>query len=583
MTIFSLHPHSETVGSFAPYLAGLISSFHVYKSPDLELTALTKRSLNHILAQVSTRKDRHEKPKNPEYKNFLQIRVVSATLRHWHSLLIFRAKPHKKAPERLSTAVNKCVDIFSRQVTFFPLRRSFLSGAIFHSMNRLWQETLKHLEKDISPQHFSTWIKPIRLLQVEKDMVQLEVPNRFVHDWIRDHYLARIQESLSHIGAVAYRVHLLVAPRLKDNAGSGHKDVKTVLPTPDKSESTIRDSIKIGSLNSKYTFEEFVAGSSNQFAYAAAMAVANNPATTYNPLFIYGGVGLGKTHLINAIGNHILQKNHKTNICYCTSEKFMNELINSLRYAKMDEFRNKFRSMDVLLIDDVQFIAGKERTQEEFFHTFNALYEAHKQIIVTSDKFPKEIPGLEERLRSRFEWGLIADIQPPDVETKQAILKMKAEQNGIFLPEDVAQFLATSVSSNIRELEGYLVRIGAYASLTSAVITLAMTRGILKDILVEKNREITIEEIQKAVSSHYNLKISDIKSQKRLKALVLPRQIAMYLARQLTSSSYPEIGERFGGKDHSTIIHAIKKIEAKLEDDFQLRSTINAFKTALLN
>jgi chromosomal replication initiator protein len=316
---------------------------------------------------------------------------------------------------------------------------------------------------------------------------------------------------------------------------------------------------------------------------AAAMAVANNPATTYNPLFIYGGVGLGKTHLINAIGNFILSSNREMKVCYYTSEKFMNELINSLRYAKMDEFRNKFRSMDVLLIDDVQFIAGKERTQEEFFHTFNALYESHKQIVVTSDKFPKEIPGLEERLRSRFEWGLIADIQPPDVETKQAILKMKAEQNGIQLPEEVALFLATSVSSNVRELEGFLIRIGAYASLTSTPVTLEMAREVLKDILVEKNRELTVEEIQKTVAAHFSIKISDLKSAKRLKALVLPRQIAMYLSRILTSCSYPEIGERFGGKDHSTIIHAIKKIEKHMEEDFQLRSTVNTLKNVLIH
>jgi len=247
----------------------------------------------------------------------------------------------------------------------------------------------------------------------------------------------------------------------------------------------------------------------------------------------------------------------------------------------MDEFRNKFRSMDVLLIDDVQFIAGKERTQEEFFHTFNALYESHKQIVVTSDKFPKEIPGLEERLRSRFEWGLIADIQSPDVETKQAILKMKAEQNGINLPVEVAQFLANSVSSNVRELEGFLIRIGAYASLTSTPITLSMAKDVLKDILVDKNREVTVEEIQKAVSTHYGVKVSDLKSAKRLRALVLPRQVAMYLSRQMTSYSYPEIGERFGGKDHSTIIHAIKKIEKNLKEDFQLRAAVSALKNAL--
>jgi chromosomal replication initiator protein len=438
----------------------------------------------------------------------------------------------------------------------------------------------------LNPQHFSTWIKPLRFISVEKDVILLEVPNRFVRDWVRDHYMQLIRETVSGIGAVAYKIKLEI--------GCDSKEKETVVQdienTPQISssleptrENQKRESNGTGNLNNKYVFDEFVAGSSNQFAYAAAMAVANNPATTYNPLFIYGGVGLGKTHLVNAIGNAIIKKNSGMKVCYYTSEKFMNELINSLRYAKMDEFRNKFRSMDVLLIDDVQFIAGKERTQEEFFHTFNALYESHKQIVVTSDKFPKEIPGLEERLRSRFEWGLIADIQPPDVETKQAILKMKAEQNGIELPEDVTLFLATSVSSNVRELEGFLIRIGAYASLTSTPVSLGMAREILKDILVEKNREITVEEIQKNVASHFGIKVADIKSPKRLKALVLPRQIAMYLARQLTNCSYPEIGERFGGKDHSTIIHAIKKIEKQMDSDFQLRSTINNIKNILMN
>jgi chromosomal replication initiator protein len=453
-------------------------------------------------------------------------------------------------------------------------------------MNRLWQETLAHLEQSLNPQHFSTWIKAIRFVRVEKDVIQLEVPNRFVRDWIRDHYVPMIRETVSQIGAVAYRIQLEIRSNSqeKESTISEIETPRHIPPPADTSrDNQQRDWNGTGNINSKYVFDEFVAGSSNQFAYAAAMAVASNPATTYNPLFIYGGVGLGKTHLVNAIGNAIMKKNPGMRVCYYTSEKFMNELINSLRYAKMDEFRNKFRSMDVLLIDDVQFIAGKERTQEEFFHTFNALYESHKQIVVTSDKFPKEIPGLEERLRSRFEWGLIADIQPPDVETKQAILKMKAEHNGIELPEDVIQFLATSVSSNVRELEGFLIRIGAYASLTSTPVSLSMAREILKDILVEKNREITVEEIQKTVATHFNIKVADIKSPKRLKALVLPRQIAMYLARQLTSCSYPEIGERFGGKDHSTIIHAIKKMEKQMDQDFQLRSIINGIKNGLLH
>lgn len=454
-------------------------------------------------------------------------------------------------------------------------------------MNRLWNETLAHLEQTLNPQHFSTWIKPIRFVSVDKDAILLQVPNRFVRDWLRDHYMQLIQETVSKIGAVAYKIQLEIETKsIKQIDSATEKESgrqkQTVSVQPPRENST-RDFHGIGNLNSKYIFDEFVAGSSNQFAFAAAMAVANNPATTYNPLFIYGGVGLGKTHLVNAIGNAILKKNPEMRVCYYTSEKFMNELINSLRYAKMDEFRNKFRSIDVLLIDDVQFIAGKERTQEEFFHTFNSLYESHKQIVVTSDKFPKEIPGLEERLRSRFEWGLIADIQPPDVETKQAILKMKAEQNGIDLPEEVSQFLSTSVSSNVRELEGFLIRIGAYASLTSTPISLAMAKEILKDILVEKNKEITVEEIQKVIASQFSIKISDLKSAKRLKALVLPRQIAMYLSRQLTSCSYPEIGERFGGKDHSTIIHAIKKIEKQIETDFQLRSTINSIRNQIIN
>ena len=410
-------------------------------------------------------------------------------------------------------------------------------------------------------------------------MVFLEVPNRFVLDWVKENYSKMIQEKLSELSAVSYRLQFNISDLIRENLPKRKPIDPTTPPPVQNSEKIVK---KINSadlnLNRKYTFNEFVAGSSNQFAYAAAMAVANNPATTYNPLFVYGGVGLGKTHLVNAIGNSILKKSPHMRICYYTSEKFMNELINSLRYNRMDEFRNKFRSMDVLLIDDIQFIAGKERTQEEFFHTFNALYESHKQIIVTSDKFPKDIPGLEERLRSRFEWGLIADIQPPDVETKLAILKMKAEQNSIRLPEDVSLFLANSICNNVRELEGYLIRIGAYSSLTSIPVSLEMAKDVLKDILIERNKELSVEEILKKVSNHFNIKISDIKSAKRLKAVVLPRQIAMYLSRQLTSSSYPEIGDRFGGKDHSTIIHAIRKIEKLMEEDFQLRSTIENLK-----
>ena len=442
-------------------------------------------------------------------------------------------------------------------------------------MHKIWQETLDRLKKEVSSQNFSTWIKPVHFVEINKDQVNLEVPNRFIKDWLTDNYLKNIEKIMSEIGTVNYKINL----KINTNTIAAEKKTTEQVETPreisiNNLQKKTDSAEQFSNINPKYTFDSFVSGPSNQFAHAAAMAVANNPATTYNPLFIYGGVGLGKTHIVHAIGNEIINQNKGLKIGYYSSEKFTNELINSLRHAKMDEFRNKFRSIDVLLIDDIQFIAGKKSTQEEFFHTFNALYESHKQIVVTSDKFPKEMPDLEERLRSRFEWGLIADIQAPDVETKQAILKMKADQNNIYLPEDVSYFLASSVSSNVRELEGYLVRIGAFASLTSTPVSLDLAKNILKDIIVEQSKEVTIENIQKVVANHYQIKTSDLKSAKRLKTLVLPRQIAMYIGRKLTSASYPEIGAKFGGKDHSTVIHAIKKIDKAMIEDIQLRSTV---------
>lgn len=434
----------------------------------------------------------------------------------------------------------------------------------------LWDKVALQLEKELNSHNFNTWINPIQYESLEDSILKLSVPNKFFSDWIKDNYKSKIEEKLGNITSEKVKLVITVSNKrlIIESKELASKE------EPLNIEIFRNKQITNNNLNKNYTFDSFVSGTSNQFAHAAAMAVANNPATTYNPLFIYGGVGLGKTHLIHAIGNLIHSNNNNARIAYYSSEKFMNELINSLRYAKMEDFRNKFRSMDVLLIDDIQFIAGKERTQEEFFHTFNALYESHKQIIVTSDKFPKEIPGLEERLRSRFEWGLIADIQAPDVETKLAILEMKSELNGICLPEDVSFFLASSITSNVRELEGYLVRVGAYASLTSTPINMEMAKNVLKDILVEQNRQISIESIQKIVANHFNIKIAELKSSKRLKTLVLPRQIAMYISRKLTSSSFPEIGNSFGGKDHSTIIHAMKKIEKKMEEDIQLKTTI---------
>jgi chromosomal replication initiator protein len=448
-------------------------------------------------------------------------------------------------------------------------------------MEHIWLEAQVNMERVLTPQSFNTWIKPIRFLETNDKTIVLEVPNKFIKEWVKDKYLAIIQEAVSSLTDGTFQIELHIAEQSTfQPAGS---EAKPVEPEP---PAAVVDSGKsaafVTSLNPKYTFDTFVCGSSNQFAYAASQAVAANPAGSYNPLFIYGGVGLGKTHLLIAIGNQILKDNPQARICYYTSEKFMNEMINCIRYKKMDDFRTKFRKADLLLIDDIQFMAGREATQEEFFHTFNALYESHKQIVLTSDKFPKEIPGLEERLRSRFEWGLIADIQPPDIEMKVAILKKKAELNNVDLPDDVALFIGSSSASNIRELEGMLVRLGAYASLTKNKITLTMARDILKDIIVDKSKEVTIEMIQRHVADYFKIKVSDLKSEKRLKALVFPRQLAIYLCREMTKASYPEIGEKFGGKDHSTIIHSVKKIDKLSHQDLELRSTLDILRKGLL-
>ena len=435
-------------------------------------------------------------------------------------------------------------------------------------MNEVWKLTLKRIRSQLSEQNYNTWIKPIKLNKIEDDVIKITVPNKFIKNWIKDNYKNDLERIAAEEGYLNYKLNISISEEKRVVNFKSENNI-------DKKEEKIKLNNSITNLNKKYTFDTFVSGSSNQFAHAAAFAVSNNPATTYNPLFIYGGVGLGKTHIVHAIGNEVEKNNQNLKVSYYSSEKFTNELINSLRHAKMNEFRNKFRSIDVLLIDDIQFIAGKKSTQEEFFHTFNALYESHKQIVITSDKFPKEIPDLEERLRSRFEWGLIADIQAPDIETKNAILKMKADQNNINVPDEVISFLANSITSNVRELEGYLIRIGAYASLTSTEINLDMSKNILKDILTENNSEITIEKIQKTVSDYFQIKVSELKSPKRLKNLVFPRQISMYICRKLTNMSYPEIGAKYGGKDHSTIIHAIKKIEKKINEDIYTRNVVD--------
>ncbi|NWF94323.1 MAG: chromosomal replication initiator protein DnaA [Syntrophaceae bacterium] len=426
-------------------------------------------------------------------------------------------------------------------------------------MEEIWAKAIDSLKEKVGQQNFDIWIKPIHFVSTNGEVVELEVPNRFFKEWITEHYAGQIREALTLLTEKPCHLHFHIRKEKVD-------DPEATPSAPPAFDTKARHS-PASTFNPRYTFDNFVVGASNQFANAACMAVANLPAKNYNPLFIYGGVGLGKTHLLHAIGNHIVQ--HRVlpdvkKICYISSEEFTNELINSLRYEKMDEFRNKFRRMDILLIDDIQFISGKERTQAEFFHTFNSLYEARKQIVVTSDKFPKDIPNFEERLRSRFEWGLIADIQPPDIETKVAILRKKAENENIVLPNDVAFFLASQIDSNIRMLEGCLVRVGAFASLTKTPIDIQMAKEVLKNIIKPKEELISIELVQKVVANFFNMKPSDFKVKRKYKGYVIPRQIAMYLSRKLTDASLIEIGEKFGGKDHSTVLHSIKKVQTRM-------------------
>lgn len=414
----------------------------------------------------------------------------------------------------------------------------------------------------VSEDSFKTWIEPLTFIDLQNSMCRIGVPNAFFRDWVAENFGPIITTLLRDAANEAVRVEYVL--RRDENAVEEKKRV------------VVKKSITYSQFNPRYTFENFVVGSSNQFANAACLAVATNPGKTYNPLFIYGGVGLGKTHLLNAVGNFLVKHGtiNPERICYITAETFTNELINSIRFEKMDDFRNRFRKMDIILIDDIQFIAGKERTQAEFFHTFNTLYDNMKQIVVTSDKFPRDIENFEERLKSRFEWGLVADIQTPDIETKVAILNKKAEQEKIELPLDVAFFIATNSEDSIRSLEGTLIRVGAYASLNQTPITTELVKQIMSHIIKEKNKEITIDMVIKEVCSHFAVTLSDIRSSKRIRSIMYPRQVAMYLARKMTDSSLVSIGERFGGKDHATVLHSIRKIESELNVKKELKSTV---------
>ncbi|MDA8180343.1 MAG: chromosomal replication initiator protein DnaA [Deltaproteobacteria bacterium] len=440
--------------------------------------------------------------------------------------------------------------------------------------SKAWEKILAQLRGEVSEQVFETWLRPLRYVTREGPILFVATPHKFFKQWIEDNHLARIEEIARKELAEEVTVEIMVGSEEEEPPSPGSVSSRLMLPE----EAATRARTVFGLLNNRYTFDRFVIGTGNQFAHAASVAVANDPGNSYNPLFIYGGVGLGKTHLLHAIGNAALEKSPRLKVCYIPAEKFTNDLIASLRSGKMSDFKERYRNVDLLLMDDVQFIAGKRSTQEEFFHTFNELYSTRRQVVVTSDKFPKEIPDLEERIQSRFEWGLVADIQAPDIETRVAILNRKAELENITLPEDVALFLATVVKSNIRELEGCLIRIGAHASLTRKEINLDLAKAILAPILGSAGREISPDMIQKAVADHFGVKLSELRSDRKHKVIAMPRQVAMFLMREMTRCSFPDIGQRFGGRDHTTVMYAVKKIEKNLADDVSLRNTVDALR-----
>ena len=438
-------------------------------------------------------------------------------------------------------------------------------------LKNLWAKTLDIIKSELSEVSFNTWIKSCEPISISNNTIKISVPNSFTQDILDKRYKVLVANSIKAVCSKMYNIEFMI---VSDTSISDTDDIKH--HGSQRSKSIIVNDEMSSTLNPKYTFDSFVIGNSNRFAHAASLAVAESPAKAYNPLFIYGGVGLGKTHLMHAIGHYILDGNPNARVVYVSSEKFTNELINAIKDDKNEEFRNKYRNVDVLLIDDIQFIAGKERTQEEFFHTFNALHDANKQIILSSDRPPKEIPTLEDRLRSRFEWGLIADIQVPDFETRMAILKKKADVENLNVANEVMGYIATKIKSNIRELEGALIRIIAYSSLTNREVTVDLATEALKDIISKKQgKHITIDSIQDIVASYFNLRIEDLKSQRRTRNVAYPRQIAMYLSRKLTDMSLPKIGEEFGGRDHTTVIHAYEKISGNLKTDDSLQHTVN--------
>ncbi|MGK0617933.1 chromosomal replication initiator protein DnaA [Meiothermus cerbereus] len=437
------------------------------------------------------------------------------------------------------------------------------------TQNTVWQNVLEYVRQSITEVEYHTWFEKIQPLGVVNGSLELGVPTSFFKGWIEDHYAELLTEALTRLGAQTPRFELRVVP-----GKPVQEDIFSASTPAKPQEARAR-------LNPKYIFENFVVGQNNNLAHAAAVAVAESPGNAYNPLFIYGGVGLGKTHLMHAVGHSVAQRFPDKKIEYVSTETFTNELINAIREDRMTEFRDRYRSVDLLLVDDIQFIAGKERTQEEFFHTFNALYEARKQIILSSDRPPKDILTLEARLRSRFEWGLITDIQPPDLETRVAILKMNSEYRNMRIPEEVLEYIAKQITSNIRELEGALMRVIAYASLNGVQLSKAVAIKALSDVFAASETSQSPEEILKAVAEHYNLKLEEIRGAGRRKEVVIPRQIAMYLIREMTHASLPEIGQFFDGRDHTTVLYAIQKIQESLDTDPSIQQAIKGIKERL--
>ena len=431
-----------------------------------------------------------------------------------------------------------------------------------------WDRILEQLQKNVSPQNYSTWLKPARFSHVQGSALYVQVPNETFRNWYNQNFSELLQETIQTLALGIERIELICPQNAAKPLSPKQAEFDFDAP--------------LAQLNPRYTFETFVVGQSNQFAHAAADAVARDPAKAYNPLFLYGGVGMGKTHLLQAIGHAILSNTHRRlRLCYVTTNQFLHEVINSIRYDRMSSFHDRYRNLDVLLVDDIHFVSNKERTQEEFFHTFNSLYESQKQIVFTSDRPPKEIPQLEERLRSRFEWGLMADIQPPDLETKVAILIRKAEMQGAHLPDDVSQFIADKMHGNVRELEGSLTRLLAYCSLTGTEMSVGTAQQVLKTTLAAQERKVTIEAIQQVVADEFRMRVADLKARNNSKTVVVPRQLAMFLCRELVGASLPEIGRAFGGKHHTTVLHSVEKIREGRKSDRDLNRILNKLSDSL--